>query len=320
VKKLYFLSREGEFLKHVYDKWAKSAEAAPPSEYIVLSRRAVTVPMISSAEDIESIARSIYFTNSAESFFSERFGLELSTEEWSQLQNQGLFGRDQAVEVMDGQIDHLKPMLEALTSRIFSQAATELPGLLAYLDKMGLNDEGTLALVDVGYAATIQGRLNQLLNRQVHGYYMVTDTRADGVSKRHSVAATGCFGHHLSIQSDAPPLLVKSFAMEKLLSSDQPQIIRYTTGPHGDIEPHLRRLTTEELQTQPIRAEVRKGAMKFVDDAIAARTKLYPEFEVPTALARSLYEALVEQPSETEELLLKQLVLDDYYCGRGLVS
>lgn len=319
VERLYFLSREGEFLKTVYDRWAQQVDGAPPSEYLVLSRRAVIVPTIREIGAIEAIARTRYFENRVASFVRERYGLVLSDLEWSTLASQGLLRADRQVEVVDGQIDHLKPLLAALAPRIFAQAQAELPGAMAYLDAMGLNDGKKAAVVDVGYSATIQGGLNQLLGSKTHGYYMLTDSRAELVANRYDVTVQGCFGHYVQFTQDVTALLRQSFDLEKLLSSDEAQIIRYQLAPGGAVVPETRVLSRDEVLCQPIRAEIRKGAVQFVEDAIDTRTRLHGDFVVPTALGRQLYEVLVKQPSEREVALLREVVLDDYYCGRDLV-
>lgn len=320
IEKLYFLSREGEFLKQVYDIWGNHATAAPPSAYLVLSRRAVTVPMIRGMEEVEAIARTTYFENHVSAFVWERYGLALTDDEWSDLASQRLLHANGLVKVMDGQIDHLKPLLCALLPRILAQAQTERPGLLAYLNEIGLNDEKKSAVVDVGYSGTIQGRLNQLLDRKVHGYYMMTDRRAESVSNRYAVIVKGCFDQYHPTSPDATAMLVQSFDLEKLLSSDEAQVIRYSVGPSGEATAEFRVLSRDEVQCQPIRADVREGALRFVSDAIVTRTKLLGDFVVPTSLGRRLYEKLVERPSDREVALLRELVLDDYYCGRGLVT
>lgn len=319
MERLHFLSREGEFLKKVYDRWAQHVDAAPPSEYLVLSRRSVIVPSIREFEEIEEIARAPFLENHVSSFVWERYGLVLTDKEWSSLTRQGLLNADRQVEVANCQIDHLKPLLAALAPRIFAQAKAELPGIMAYLDTMGLNGGKKIAVVDVGYSATIQGRLNQLMGVKTHGYYMMTDSRAEIVANRYDVIVQGCFGQYVQATQGASAMLRQSFDLEKLLSSDEAQIIRYRLAPGGAVVPETRVLSRDEVLCQPIRAEIRKGAMQFVEDAIDTRTRLHGDFVVPTALGRQLYEVLVKQPSEREVALLREVVLDDYYCGRDLV-
>ena len=321
IERVYFLSREGEFLQKVYDIWAKQLDTPVPSQYLVLSRRAVSVPMIHGIEEIEAIARTAYFENHVSSFVFERYGVVLTEGEWASYERLGLLGVDRQVEVVDAKIDHLKPLLTALMPRILAQANAELPGVLAYLDGMGLNGDKKIALVDVGYSATIQGRLNQMLGSKVHGYYMVTDSRARPVAARFDVIVQGCFGQYVPFNDDATALLRQSFDLEKLLSSDEGQIVRYSIEPGSTtVRPEVRALSRDEVRCQPIRAEIRKGALQFVDDALSTRKNLLEDFVVPQSLGRSLYEVLVKSPSEREVSLLREMVLDDYYCGRDLVS
>jgi FMN phosphatase YigB (HAD superfamily)/glycosyltransferase involved in cell wall biosynthesis len=319
TQRLYFLSREGEFLKKVYDIWATHAGVTPSSEYLVLSRRTVTVPMIRGMTEIEAIARTTYFENQMSAFVRERYGVVLTDGEWSDYVAQGLVRADGLVEVMNGEIDHFKPLLAVLLPRILEQAKAELPGLMAYLKGMGLGEDKKCAVVDVGYSATIQGRLNELVDGKVHGYYLMTDSRAEVVADRYAVDIKGCFGQYVQQSQDSSAMLMQSFDLEKLLSSDEAQIVRYTETPSGMVTSEVRVLSNDEVQCQPVRAEVRRGALKFVEDALAARTNILEDFVVPVSLGRSLYETLVKQPSEREAALLRELVLDDFYCGRDLV-
>lgn len=320
IDRLYFLSREGQFLKTVYDRWVAHIPGAVQSDYLVLSRRTVTVPMIASVEDIYIIARARYFPNKLSNFIFERFGLELSDELWQEIAMQSEWRRDKLVEVVDEKIDHLKPLLAALAPKIIAQGQVEHPGLMAYLDELGLNSEVNVAVVDIGYAGTIQGRLNRLLMRKVHGYYMITDQRADVVSRQHGVLAQGCFGQGITADANAPALLSQSFALEKLLSSDDAQVVRYLLNSAGVLISEHRELSQAELQTRVVRHQIQAGALKFVDDAIGVKNKLADSFLVPPGVASAIYEAFMKRQSDSERAVIGSMVLDDYYCGRGLVS
>lgn len=148
---------------------------------------------------------------------------------------------------------------------------------------------------------------------------MMTDSRAESVSDRYAVTVAGCFGQYVQPTLDASAMLTQSFDLEKLLSSDEAQIVRYNIMPSGAVAPEVRVLSSDEVQSQSIRAEIRKGALKFVQDAVTTRTNLLENYVVPVSLGRGLYEAFVKNASEREVALLRELVLDDYYCGRDLV-
>ncbi|WP_430231805.1 rhamnan synthesis F family protein [Nitrosomonas communis] len=320
IKHLFFLSREGQILKTVYDRWVSHDAYAIPSDYLVLSRRTVAVPMISNLDDIFEIARVQFSPNLLSIFIQERFGITLSPEVYDEFAYRKLWPKNKLVSVEDRNIDHLIPLLQALEERILAQAQEERPGLLAYLDKLGFNTIDLPAIIDIGYAATIQGRLNRLMNKTIHGYYMVTEERAQKVAAQHDVITQGCFGHFVNAFNDPPLIFKNSFSMEKLLSSDDAQIVRYRLENTGNALPEFRELTEAEHRTRATRAEIQRGILDFVDCSIAIRDKLISDFIVPPGTAKSLFEAFVEHPSESELKILGKLTLDDYYCGRGLVS
>ncbi|HNB02414.1 MAG TPA: hypothetical protein PLK61_11465, partial [Nitrosomonas sp.] len=321
IQRLYFLSREGQILKSVYDHWTANIENAIKSDYLVLSRRAITVPMISNLDDIFEIARTHYFPNHLSTFIHERYGLTLSLEEYKELVRRGLWSENKLVSVEKENIDHLKPILQSLEERIISHAQRELEGLSVYLQKQGLNVTSSSAIIDIGYAATIQGRLNHLLRQKVHGYYLMTQERARHISSKYEVITQGYYGHYIKPETAATlPLIYKeSFSLEKLLSSDDAQIVCYRKTDSGDIAPEFRQLSGEEHQSKLTRSEIRRGIMDFVTQSITIRDTLTGNFEVPAEIAIALFEEFITHPSQSEKDILDSLVLDDHYCGRGLV-
>ncbi|MEQ1815954.1 MAG: rhamnan synthesis F family protein [Nitrosomonas sp.] len=320
IQRLYFLAREGQILKLVYDQWVSNTADAIASDYLVLSRRAITVPMISNLDDIYQIARVQSSPNHLPEFLQVRYGLKLSHEEYEDLVRQGLWQKNKLVAVEDENIDHLKPVLQALEARILANAQTEHPGLLAYLDKLGLGTTSKSAIVDIGYSATIQGYLNRLMGHTIHGYYVMTVERAQKISTQYDAITQGYFAHHINPKINAPLMFIKSFSLEKLLSSDDAQIVCYRQTDSGDIVPEFRQLADEERRSSLTRTEIRRGIMDFVAQSITIRDKLISNFEIPPDIPTALFEELIEHPSQSEKDILGALVLDDHYCGRGLVS
>ncbi|PTQ78625.1 putative HAD superfamily hydrolase [Nitrosomonas oligotropha] len=319
MKRLYFLAREGQILKIVYDLWVSGKADAVASEYLVLSRRAITVPMISNLDDIFKIACTHYAPNPMPDFIFERYGLNLSDEECEELARRKIWPMKKMVSVEEENIDHLKPLLQALEERILKQAEQERPGLMAYLDNLGLNKDSTVAIVDIGYAATTQKRLNQLLGQKIHGYYLMTLDSAEQVALKHQVIAQGYYCHYAKPTATEPIIYRKSFTIEKFLSADDAQIVCYRTTNSTDITPEFRAQSNEERQTAAARAEIRRGILDFVNQSINLRDNLLTDFEVPREIAEDLFLQFIKNPSGSETDLLRTLVLDDYYYGHGLV-
>ena len=319
IGRLYFLAREGQFLKTVYDRYAKSRTPSTESHYLVVSRRCVSVAAIEDLEDILSIASRRYHTGKAADFLRERFGIELSEPElkkiWPGQEN------ELSLEVNeDGEIDHILPLLEALKPKILSQAKDERAGLIAYLKEMGIYNDPLSAVVDIGYSATIQDYLNRVCLAPIHGYYMATSERSAEVAIRHQVHVEGCFAHQTGSVTAGPPILSRSFDLERMLSSDQAQVVAYARAPEGMLHPRFNALGELEQQSRPTREMLQRGALAFVDAAVSAQSKLLDDLIISPALAEELYARFIQSHSVRERQSLKPLVLDDHYCGRGVVS
>ncbi len=320
ISRLYFLAREGQILKTVYDRWVTGQSEAVSSDYLILSRRAITVATITDLEDIYSIASTQYYSNNLAHFIHERYGVTLSDTECEELERQGVWKKNKQVNVEKGNMEHLKPVLQTLQQRILDAAQAERPGLLAYLDTIGLSDSSNAAIVDIGYSATIQGYLNRLLARKIHGYYLVTTNRAEEVSSEFGVTAAGYYADGIEPLTAQTPIYVQSFSLEKLMSSDDAQIVRYRHDASGDIIPEFRPLEDEERRSALTRAEIRNGILDFVTQSIMIREQWVSDFEVPKDMAVALFDEFIQHASPAEQRILSAIVLDDHYCGRGLVS
>lgn len=323
---LYFLAREGQFLCRVYERLREAGSGQVPGHYLVLSRRSVIVPMIETSADIHALAESRFYPNDLAMFLRERYGLTIGADDLGEFGRLGLWKGTAPVEVRDGRIAPLVPLLEFLEPRIYEQARTEHPALMAYLQDIGIGSQEQCAVVDVGYSATIQARLTRLLGKPVHGYYMLTTESADKVSRTYGIRAEGCYGQGLPLGSQTPGLYRQSFELEKLLSSNEKQVLHYRleteTGASGQPRavPQFRDADIDDEKTRALRADIQAGALAFVDDVIDIGTHLYPGFEFPPELAASLFDALLDRLSADEQAFFSSIVLDDFYCGRGLVS
>jgi hypothetical protein len=319
ISRLYFLAREGQFLKTVYDRYAKSKTSGRESHYLVVSRRCVSVAAIEDMEDILSIASRRYHMGKVSDFLRERFGIELNESELKKIwpgQEKGL-----SLEVNeDGDVDHILPLLEALKPKIFTQAQKERVGLIAYLNEMGIYDDPVSAVVDIGYSATIQDYLNRICLAPIHGYYIATSERSAEVANRHQVHVEGCFAHQTGSVTAGPPILSRSFDLERMLSADQAQVVAYARTPEGMLHPRFNALGELEQQSRPTREMLQRGALAFVDAALSAQSKLLDDLIISPALAGELYARFIQSHSWRESQSLKPLVLDDHYCGRGVVN
>lgn len=319
IERLYFLAREGQLMKAVYDVWVQGMATAPAADYLVVSRRACGVPLVQSIDDIVGIAKADYYTNTAANFLQERFGLELSDDTWSQLQAEVGIGRATSVEVHKEDLSALMPLLHKVADAIFNLAREEHAALTRYLDSMGLMAERKAAVVDVGYGATIQNYLCQLTGTNLHGYYLATDVRSLEVARKHDVLVRGCLMENVERNPSAPIIYLRSFELEKLLSSSDAQVMKYTSVDGGKVAARYRELSQEERNCDAFRRDLQNGVLQYARDALHIRRALLgsfaPSMEVSNALATEFF----TKHSADELELLSHVLLDDHYCGRGIV-
>lgn len=319
IDRLYFLAREGQLIKEIYDAWCVDLPDTPKTEYLVLSRRAVSVPALKSMDDILEIARATYFPNTIAHFLFERYGLSLSHDRWKEIATRVHWTAQRKVEVIKGQIDHLEPLLTMLQDEIIAQAHDESQALLQYLQQMNLEMPGCQAVVDVGYGGTIQGYLNRLLGQPVQGYYMMTDERSAQLVQQHAVQVRGCFMENVAHANTAPLMYRHNFELEKLLSSSSTQVVRYVLEPGHPPKAQFREKSIEESACVELRKALQAGALRYAQDARDIRTKLYPDFRPSCTTARQIYEAFITGQTAQERALLQTIALDDHYCGREIV-
>lgn len=322
ISRLYFLSREGKLIKEVFDFWTSGLTSVASSNYLVISRRAASVAAVHNFEDILNIAKTEYYQNTAERFLYFRYGLVLDEARWEEIgQTTGWTRRSLLSVSRYGQVNHLHSLLKAVEKDILEKASQERSALLRYLDEQGLGRDDCQGVVDIGYSGSIQKYLNRLIQKKVHGYYLMTDARATEVAEVYNVLLRGCFCENALRTPHAPAIYRFSFDIEKLLSTNEPQIEYYSVGVAGQLKANYRELDYQSSE-EPylLREEIRKGALDYARDARQIRQEILPDFQPSTWTARMLIENFLEQTSPKEKELLQKIILDDHYCGRGLVA
>lgn len=318
--RLFFLAREGAALKTAYEAWTNGEQNATPASYLLVSRRCVNVAAIESINDIIRIAESDYLLNTAAIFLRERYGVEPTDEEWQDITAKSGWTSDKIFEIKQKDTANVLPLLQATENLIMQRVTVERPGLLAYLDATGFSACRNPILVDVGYSGTIQGALMRILKRDIWGKYMATDSAISKINYYGTDVSKGFFADKVERTASSPFVLRESFLLEKLLSSDDAQVIYHEILENKSTITHFRELTDQEIQVRPVRREIRAGMLDFIEAARAIKGNLKRDFSPPQEAANMIYEHYVSGASEAEAQLSRQIVLDDFYCGRGIVS
>lgn len=319
IERLYFLSREGKFLKQAFDCWQEALPEKIDSHYLLVSRRAITVPCIHTIEDIFHIAASNdFYGASMDLFLKERFGTTLTDVVWAEAEHKDFWTCTTPLTISQGNITHIAPFLRFVSPQIFAQADAERETALRYFSANGFEVEDQarrVAVVDVGYSGTIQRHLIKLLERDVHGLYMMTDVKGEALKKVDGVLAEGCFAQGVNRDPSAPPMFLHSFLLEKMLSADDEQVICFA----ADGTAEFREQGAYPAQAKATRSDMQQGALDFIRDAARFRDEMGVSLQLDKGHCQELYARFVAQLSPAEKKVFANLALDDFYCGRGIV-
>ncbi len=127
IDTLFFLSREGESIKEAFDIWNRR-RPAPKTVYLILSRRAVTVPAIKTFADIRHIAASNnYYRASINDFLLERYGFALEEHDIELARNTGAWPRSNRIQMLDGDISQVEKLLEHLPLECSTKRGSKSP-------------------------------------------------------------------------------------------------------------------------------------------------------------------------------------------------
>lgn len=160
--KLLFLSREGCFLQKLYKEYCASFKCIEISNlYFYTSRRAASLPQIKSLLDIKEILQTSY-NGCLSVLLKERFGIE-----------NPIIIQDMQIHLPDD-LNKVLAVLALNAEELLSEIDEERNSYTEYIDSVVEKDE-KLAVVDVGYAGTIQYYLMKLLERDIEGYYMALE-------------------------------------------------------------------------------------------------------------------------------------------------
>jgi hypothetical protein len=226
---------------------------------------------------------------------------------------------EKSIQILPQSTSDIHNLLSEILPDILSNAEMERRAMQMYFNDIHLSVERNQAVVDVGYAGTIQASINKEFNLKLDGYYMITDDRIVRVKEEGVANAYGCFYDSASSSGVQPIAVAHSFFFEQLLSADSGQLVKYIIQDNQSV-PVYRELSDAEVAAVDVRREVRNGALQFIDDFMKLEKDTCLDLPAPTQFALRLYEEFVSNMSTEELASMRKLVLDDYYCGRGLIA
>lgn len=254
ASQVYFLSREGQPLKEMFDAFCEHYGSNISSFYLEVSRRSTLLPSLSAldGESFETLFRQ-YRKISLNEFLSS-LGLEASLAEISvqlELETDAVYGREE--DFPSSQVFQALKDLPRFQSLYETERLKRREAFLTYLVQLsGGAMPSELVIVDVGWKGTIQDNLYAILCREERspirslvGFYV--GLVAEGAAGPRNTKA-GLVFSAVQPQSQKFHVFNENRALfEVILAADHGSIVSYETSADG--------------RAYPIRGEIEEVAM-----------------------------------------------------------
>lgn len=306
--KLFFLAREGYFLKQLYEKYCiqKGCLSDESNEYLLCSR-AFLFKLALTDEALIPLTLQHHYSGTFSNFICRRYGfngtdLNRIAKELPHLSK----ALKSKVKLPSQAVDISNKMCE-ISSLFMPELSHKKELYLNYLNQIGFNEKH-LSVVDIGFSGTIQTLLSRLTGRKITGHYMVTTEKA--------VDTENCtfYGHFSSSQAfgGGYALLDRSLYLESMLTAPHGQVIDIIQ-VDGAVEFSYAGKTQAQHNFE-ILEQVVKGAEQYMEDVLPEQLQLTAE-EVP-----QYYAALISDPSLFPEGVHSILEVDDHISGFGILN
>lgn len=311
---IFFLAREGDILKRVYDSLYGHIEGYPQSEYLYASRRVVRVANIKTDADIASLISAPYDPGvPLVQLLESRFGIVVDDEVSSLLHKKGISDTKILTRSLDDRLI-FSDLCKQLSSLIFKNSAIERENYLEYLEEVGFFEEDTPFIVDVGWKANIQGDLGLITGKSIIGCYYATLQGAekwlnDASGHKH----LGYFGTAVSPEASSSALVSNRHLIEFLLCAPHKSIIKVYKKDDAFYPKYQDEAGYEERRE--FTTNVHLGALNFAQKYSDSYMKYIDQIYIDSEVAEKAFNFFCNSPSIIDAKLLLGLSFEDALGG-----
>lgn len=310
---LFFLARDGLIMMRAYEAVAKCHSGAPEARYLLCSRRAVNVAKLRQLHDVMTLLDIDYARTTFEQLMTDRFGLTRTADLEARVAETGL-SWDSVITA--DQRTLVKEAAARIADVILASAAEERAAYLEYLEREGVAGPNR-AVVDVGYAGTMQESLAQLLGEraELDGYYLVTFRPALARQRKTRRFFKGYLAESIDRHDTWHPFCRHVPLYETLFSGPTTSFVSFTRTSEGALHPNFLPQPPGEERRLTFVQEVQDGAISFVEDAVRAFGPHLPAIDIePFKSLRALH-VLFSDPHPVDARMFHGVSFEDAYGG-----
>jgi FMN phosphatase YigB (HAD superfamily) len=304
MRHVYFLAREGYALRQFYETVKRHCadSALPDSTYLFTSRRAVLSPLQGLEFEPQEITGTAYYNGTLAGLLQSRIGLSLS-------QDLGL--EDFELHLPEDSSRALA-RLRSLEPEIVKHGKNEYELYHEYCQTCGLLNEEPVAVVDIGYGATIQRVLQKLTHRPFTGFYLATFQGASDV-ERMGGRAFGCFSQGQPPFASQAPAVRHSLLLEAFLCAPHGQVSSLERGEDG-LQP-IYKADTRTTEGLAALTEMQAGANAYCEDLLRAYGPQILDLDMNLQAIQEPLKRLADREIRVPSQVGHALAVEDEFTG-----
>lgn len=302
--KIYFISRDGFYLKQIYDQLQANIPSLPKSEYFLSSRLLSYSATLVDVDAILTVANKDYFPTTLRHLLTYRFSFDLDMFNLcdAKLKQFGFTSYDDEV-IQHKNHKNFTDFVAEISSLIIKANHNKYEDFKAYIEKSGMTNKSVI--VDIGYAGSLQPTLKEVANITVEGIYFIVNKKINELDKAD-------LRYHAYIDSSHP--LNSDFfnniqLFELFFSATHPSVI----GIDKDLQPIYDRVSFDK-NSNLFLAKLHQGAVEFVHDYLNQYQSLFMalnEYSVGLMLKNILY--FFKEPDELDCYCFSSIVFEDNF-------
>lgn len=319
VDRLYFLARDGKIVKAAFDKVAQIYKDAPRSNYLLCSRRSVNLAKIHDQAGILDLLHVDYAHNvSLGHFLNNRFGINSADIPQDILHKHG-YRLESRLTKAD--LPRLQSLFFDIEDILLSVAQKERNNYLAYLSGTDIFAPGRVAVVDIGYAGTMQESLYEISQRKkkIGGYYLITFRQAAKRVAQHHLPITGYLADFIDRHDTYHPFCRHVPLYETLFSCADTSFIRMARDWTGRLKPVFMERTKSEDVRRRLVSAVHQGAIDFIEDAVRVLGPRLKYLDIEPNKSLRVLDLFFSSPHAMDARMLQGIEFEDAYGGRNKV-
>jgi len=320
VERLYFLSRDGKAMKEAYDIIAPHYPNAPKSVYLYCSRRSVNLCKSRNIQHLLDLI-DVDFSDRMplRNFLKFRFGLNIESLVYPPILAKFGFTEDSRISKADKQ--KLKDLISCLSVEILAIAEAERLTYLKYLKEVGMFEGGKVAVVDIGYAGTMQESLFILggNRKPIDGYYLITFRSALKRVVAKGLRAQAYLANFVDRHDTYHPFCKNVPLYETIFSSPETSFVRMEENWRGDIKPVFVDAADGDKKRAQLVVKVHAGANEFVIDFMIRFEKMVSDVDFDPNKVMRVLDLFFTKPHPLDAQILEGVEFEDLYGGHNKV-